>query len=263
MNSLAISHSSWRHAFDLVTVFVHKEFTLRYKSTFLGYLWSVLNPLAFALVFFFVFQIIARIESPNHPYLLMLITGLFPWQWFQNSIGVSSMVFIGNAPLIKKVPFNRSLLVLAGVLSDLIHFLVAIPVIFAFMIYYDQWPSWSLLWQVPLLCFVQLVAVQSLSLFAATLNLLFRDMEKLVSIFLMLWFYVTPILYPMESVPEEYRWTLYANPLASLVHCWRSCFLEGTLPLVPFAIISVVSGVSMLLAWTLYKKVEWRFAEHV
>ncbi len=248
---------------DLISVLVAKEFTLRYKSTFLGYVWSLLNPLAFAAVFFFVFQVVVRIESPEHPYLLVLITGLFPWQWIQNSVSVSNMAFVGNAPLIKKVPFDRSLLVLADNLNDLIHFIVAIPVILGFMLYYSVSPSIHLLWQLPLLIVTQLLIVQGLGLAIATLNLFFRDLEKLVGIFLMLWFYLTPILYPVSQFPEKFSWALYVNPLASLIHCWRQALLEGQLPLQSF-LIALGFGLFIKFVGTkIYRSMEWRFAENV
>jgi len=246
---------------DLILVLVGKEFKVRYKSTFLGYVWSVLNPLAFALVYWFVFGRILGVRAEHFP--LFLITGLFPWQWFLNSVNGSNYAFLGNDSLIKKVRFPRAFLVLAGVLNDLIHFLVSIPVIVLFMLYYGMYPSLSWVWLLPLLAGVQFALTFSVALFVGTSNLFFRDLERLTVIFTMMWFFLTPIIYPVSMIPTQYRWGLYVNPMAAMIMCWRAAFLEGRLPLGYLAVAAAFSAVACVLSGRMYRALQWRFAEIV
>jgi len=248
---------------DLVRELLAKEFKVRYKSTVLGYVWSLLNPLAFTLIYYFVFSQLGRQEVPGMPYALFLVTGLFPWQWFQNSVTAANGFFLGNAALIKKVRFPRFLLVLTGVLNDLIHFLVSIPVIALFMLLVGKHPSWSWIWQLPVLVLVQLAMTFGLALVVATTNLFFRDLERLVGIFMLMWFFLTPIVYPATLIPPERQWVLRVNPVTPLVDCWRAVLVEGRLPLGPLAASMLVGLCFTALGTLAYRRAQWRFAEIV
>ncbi|MEZ6071965.1 MAG: ABC transporter permease [Pirellulales bacterium] len=166
-----LSHRRVRHYVDLVTVLVAKEFRVRYKSTVLGYAWSVMHPLAFALVFCFIFSFMSKFEVEN--YIIYLIAGLFPWQCLSNSIVGANFYFLGNSSLIKKVKFDRAALVTAGVLNEIIHFAVSIPVVMLFMLWYGHLPSLAWLWLVPMLVAVQMAMAIGLCLIVATCNLFF------------------------------------------------------------------------------------------
>src|SRR4030042_1176813 len=106
-----------QHYIDLITILTQKEMKVRYKSTFFGYIWSIAHPLAFAFVFFMAFKVVMRIQMEG--YAVFLIAGLFPWQWFSNSVNASPMVFLSNASIIKKVNFPRDIIPFAIVLQDM------------------------------------------------------------------------------------------------------------------------------------------------
>jgi lipopolysaccharide transport system permease protein len=249
-----------RHYRDLVLVLLTKELKLRYKFTVLGYAWSVLHPLAFALVYFILLNKIMRVDID----LLKLICAMFPWQWFQNSVSASNNAFLGNWTLIKKVRFPRSTLVVAGVLNDLVHFAASIPVILAFMLGLGYLPAWSWIWQVPALIVVQLALILGLSLLMGTANLFFRDLERLTSILTMLWFFATPVLFGVEQLQlAGLEWMLYLNPMAPLVEGWRRVFLTGTLPPGLLAAAAGWAVVSLGIGSLVYRRHEWRFAEIV
>jgi lipopolysaccharide transport system permease protein len=196
---------------DLVVVLTQKELKVRYKRSFFGYLWSIANPLALALVFFIAFKIFMKIPIEN--YTLFLIAGLFPWQWFLNSVNSSATVFIGNATLIKKMHFRHEVLVVATILNDMLHFLLSIPVIILFLFIYGMQPSIMWLVGIPALLIVQFIITMGFSLAVSALNLFFRDIERIVFIFTSLMFYMTPIIYSEEMVPAEYRTLILSNPL--------------------------------------------------
>jgi lipopolysaccharide transport system permease protein len=244
---------------DLVLVLTEKEIKVRYKSSVLGFLWSVGNPLATALVFYLAFKMVMRIQIEAYP--LFLIAGLFPWQWFANSTNASTCVFLYNASIIKKVKFPRNILPLTNVLQDMLHFVMSIPVIILLLLVYHRTPSWSWLWGIPLLLVVQGFAMYGISLAIASVNLFFRDMERLTGIVMTLLFYCTPVVYSETMVPEKYHWVLTLNPVAPMIISWRNLFLEGTLSLEYLGISVAYSLVFMWAGMAIYRKLEWRFAE--
>jgi lipopolysaccharide transport system permease protein len=249
------------HLKDLVVILTQKEVKLRYKNSWLGYLWSIANPLAFAFLYFVAFKTFMRVDIPH--YSLFLIAGLFPWQWFANSIGAAPNIFLGNAPLLKKVRFPRNALVAPPVLNDGIHFLCSIPVLVLFLFMYDSRPSWSWLIGIPLLTVLQFLLVYGLALTIATLNLFFRDLERVTTLAVMFIFFMTPIVYAEAMVPAEYRALVYFNPAGPIILSWRELFLSGG---VNWRFIAV--GYAHALAWfaigtAIYRKLSWKFAEVV
>lgn len=251
---------------DLVLTLLGKEFKVRYKSTILGYAWSVMHPLAFGLVLYVLFKLLLarsgnRIDLPA--YSLYLIAGLFPWQWISNTVASSNFYFVGNSSLIKKVSFNRAALVLAGVSTELTHFLACIPVVLTFMLVHGRFPMFSWLWMLPLLIVTQLAMCFGLALVIATCNLFFRDLERLSAIAMNLLFYLTPIVFPADKIPDRYRWLLYANPWGPITVCWQGLFYYGHVPLDGVLAASAWAFVWLGLGWLIYSKTVWRFAEIV
>lgn len=244
---------------DLVLVLTQKELKVRYKRSFLGYLWSIANPLALALVFFIAFKIFMKIPIEN--YTLFLIAGLFPWQWFLNSVNSSATVFIGNATLIKKMHFRHEVLVVATILNDMLHFLLSIPVIILFLFVYGLQPSMLWLLGIPVLLIVQFIMTMGFSLAVSALNLFFRDIERIVFIFTSLMFYLTPIIYSEEMVPAEYKTLILSNPLSILFISWRNLLMHGVLSFKDTAMAFVASSLVFIAGYLIYRKLKWRFAE--
>jgi len=244
---------------DLVIALTHKELKVRYKRSVLGYLWSVANPLALALVFYVAFKIVMKINIPN--YTLFLISGLFPWQWFSTSVNSSALVFIGNAALIKKVDFRREVLVVASIMDDMLHFLFSVPVIVIFLYIYGNHPHLS--WIVGLPCYItiQFIITFGFSLLISSINLFFRDLERLVFIFITLLFYITPVIYPEEMIPEKYRSFFLLNPLSDLIVGWRLLFIEGIFDYKRAVTAFVYSLIVLGLGYLVFNKLKWKFAE--
>jgi len=232
---------------------------VRYKNSFLGYLWSLLHPLAFALIFFAVFKVIMRIGMKN--YTLFLIAGLFPWQWFSTSVNAAATVFIGNASIVKKLNFPRNVIPLALVAQDMLHFILAIPVLVFFMAVYKKYPSLSWVYGLPVLLFIQFLMTYGASLVVASANVFFRDIERLITIFTMLLFYCTPIIYPETMVPEKYRGLVNLNPLTPLMVSWRELFIKGTINPLSIALGLVYAVVIYAIGYWVYRTLSWKFAE--
>lgn len=248
-----------RYYKDLIFVLTQKEMKLRYKSSFLGYIWSIAHPLALAFVFFIAFKVIMKIQMEN--YTLFIITGLFPWQWFSNSVNFSPKVLLANSSIIKKVNFPKTTLIAAMVLQDTIHFVLSLPVIILFMLVYNQTPALSWLYGIPILLCIQVIMTYGITLMVSSVNLFFRDLERLIVILMSLLFYCTPIIYPPDMVPERYHHLINLNPIAPLIISWKGLFLNGTLDASYVLISLAYSLVFLMLGHSVFKRLSWRFAE--
>jgi len=248
-----------RYYIDLITVLTQKELKVRYKRSFLGYLWSIANPLALAIVFFVAFRVIMKIQIEN--YTLFLISGLFPWQWFSNSVNSSATVFVNNASLLKKVNFMKESIVAATVMNDMIHFIVSIPIVGLFVLFYGLKLHLSWILGIPILLTIQFLITFGLSLAFASINLFFRDLERLIFIFTTLLFYFTPIFYSEDMIPERLRFLLIINPLSILTISWRNLFLKGIIDLSNLLVCLGYSLIIMAAGYIVFKRLKWRFAE--
>lgn len=251
--------SKTRHFIDIAIVLLQKDLKVRYKNTIFGYLWSVGHPLAFALVYYVAFKIVMRIQVED--YVLFLISGLFPWQWFSNSMHVSPGIFFANWTIIKKINFPRNLLPFTLVLQDMIHYILSIPVIVLFLFVYGKRPYLSWIYGIPVLLVIQFAMTYGICLLISSVNLFFRDLERLTIIGLTLVFYITPIIYPETMIPDRFKALLSLNPFAYLIVNWRNLYIHGTIePL--FIGVSLMHGLLFIcVGQTVYKRLSWRFAE--
>jgi lipopolysaccharide transport system permease protein len=240
-------------------VLTAKEIKVRYKNNFLGYLWSIANPLAFAFVFFVAFKVVMRIKMED--YSLFLISGLFPWQWFSNSVNTSPSIFLGNSSIIKKVSFRRGIIPLAMILQDMFHFIFSIPVITVFLFLFGKSPSLSWLYGIPILLVLQLLITYGVSLVISSINLFFRDMERLTSIFITFLFYFTPIIYNESMIPPKFTPLIKLNPISPLMISWRNLFLTGTLEPMYLMLTAVYGSLALAFGYLIYRRLSWRFAE--
>lgn len=244
---------------DLILVLTQKEIKVKYKNSILGYLWSVLHPLSMALVFYFAFKFVMKIPIEN--FTLYLITGLFPWQWFSNSVASSCMSLLGNASLIKKVNFPRYFVPLSNVLNDAFHFVVSLPIIFGFVIYYKIHPSFSWIYGIPLLLISQFLITFGFALIVASVNLFFRDLERIVSIGLNILFYLTPIIYTVELVPEKFKSYFLLNPLFGVIEGWHNLFMKGIFDLNLYLVSLFQCVLIFFIGFYIFKRLSYRFAE--
>lgn len=244
---------------DLILVLTQKELKVRYKNSALGYLWSIANPLAFAFVFFIVFGLIMKVQKEH--YVLFLLTGLFPWQWFSNSVNASPMLLFGNASIVKKLNFPKNIIPLATVLNDTLHFTLSIPVIILFFLIYHKTPSFSWIYGIPLLLISQFLITYGISLIISSVNLFFRDLERLVNIMVTVLFYFTPIVYSENMIPQPYKHLIYFNPLATLIISWRNVLLNDRLDPKLLIITLIYGGIIFVVGQLIYKRLSFRFAE--
>jgi lipopolysaccharide transport system permease protein len=250
---------SFENLRDILIVLLQKELKVRYNNKLLGYVWSLANPLASAVVFYVAFKILMRFNVPDYP--LVLISGVFPWQWLSNAIGSAPNVFVGNASIIKKVNFPRNIVPLCMVSNHMIHFLMSIPVIILFLLIYGRTPSWTWLIGLPIMLVIHFCMAYGIGLGLASINLFFRDLERLTGIIMNFAFYLTPVLYPLDSIPQRMRYFIVFNPFGSLIVAWRELFLYGRLDW-PYMLISAgYAAIFLLIGTAIYRRLSWKFAE--
>jgi ABC-type polysaccharide/polyol phosphate export permease len=218
-----------RRAWELLYLLTFRELKLRYQDTVFGYLWSLIRPLLTGAVMFVVLSKFIRIDVDD--YHLVLLAALFPWTWFQTSLVTSVGSFAGNGALIKKVYFPRFVLPLATVMNNGVQYGLAIPVLLVLLAIEGYAPSWTWLVGIPYLLAVQAVLIMGIVLFIASIDVFFRDLEHLTDVFVgLIWFYMTPVIYPLSIVPDRYEAWLLANPMTSLIEGWRDLFLRNQIP---------------------------------
>lgn len=195
-------------------------------------------------------------------YHLVLLAGLFPWTWFQTSLVTAVGSFAANGALIKKVYFPRFVLPLATVLNNGVQYAFSIPVLLLLLLFEGYTPSWTWLVGIPYLLAVQALLIMGIVLFIASLDVYFRDLEHLTDVFVgLIWFYLTPVIYPLEIVPDRYHNWVLVNPMASLIEGWRDLFLRNQIPgleMWPAVLFAVV--IAALGSFS-FRKLEGGFAD--
>ena len=225
MKKQAVSISA--HHLDLIAHLVKRNFTLRYKGSAIGVLWSLALPLCQLLVLVFVFRKIVPLGIEAYP--VFVFTALLPWIWFSTSLGSSGSLFIGNRDLIRKPNFSPSTLVVVETLSNLLPYLLFMPILFGMLIIYSRSLTTALLF-LPVLMLIQGILTAGLGLIIATLNVFYRDVQYIVSLSLMLLFYITPVFYRSQAIAESYRAVFTLNPIAGLVDSYRTILFYGRIP---------------------------------
>lgn len=249
---------------ELLKTSVSKDIRGRYKQSFLGVLWTFINPLLQVLVYYLVFPILMRTSMPN--YVVYLICGLMPWTFFMNTImgGISAVK--GNAGIIKKVYFPREILVLSQIISGFINFLISTPIILIFVIVFRIPLSWNLLW-VPVIAVVQSMLAYGMDLFLSAINVYIQDMEYIISFILQMVFYGTPIIYELSQFaggnPVLYK-LIQLNPMTMLVESYRNCFMYSLPPnWLKLGCVALLSAVLIVAGTFFFNRMQKGFAEQL
>ena len=237
---------------ELVRNLVARQLKVRYKSSSLGFLWSLLNPLIMTLVYWAVFKSIftggwrgAGIDN----YAAYLVSGLFAWNFFAGSVSDSVNAFVGNVSLVKKVYFPRIILPVSTVLTNLVNFLLSLIVVFVLLILWGKTPRLSLI-MLPLLILIEFMLAAGLSFFVCCLNVLFRDVEHMLQVILFAGFFLAPVIYPYSLVvkTEQHHILYFLNPMACIIVSYQSILYHGQFPAYQFILIPLIFAVVLLVA---------------
>jgi len=239
-----------------------REIKARYKQSFVGYAWVLLNPLAQMLVYTFVFSVVFRFPTGNIPYPVFLFVALLPWTTFQLSLQAATLSLVDNQVLLKKVRFPREIIPYSVVISKMIDFCFASLVFLILMIAYKvPFQSTALLF-IPIFL-VQTILTSGLALLLSTFNLFYRDIQYVTNLVLLVWMYLTPIVYPLSLVPTEYVKLYKLNPMVGIVEGYRSALFGYPFEWSILFSSVLVSFAIFVIGYLVFKKSEKVFADLV
>jgi len=251
----------------LIQSLVARELKARYRGSVLGFFWSFINPLLLLLIYTFVFTVVLPGIHPKEiePYALFMFCGILPWTWFSSSLLEASNVLIAGGNLIKKVLFPAEVLPIVTVLSNMVHFLLGLPILAAFLVYYRAPLQWSELVWFPVVVLVQLVLTTGLALVLSALTVHFRDIKDILANVVTFWFFATPIIYPMTLAPGIGRALLNLNPVTHLAISYQEIlFYQGSFGHWKWLLALAVFSVGVFLAgYFVFDRLRDSFAEEV
>ncbi len=250
----------------LIETLVVRELKARYRGSVLGFFWSFVNPLLLLLVYSFVFSVVLPgFRGDLEPYALFLFCGLLPWTWFSSALLESSNALIMNGNLINKVQFPAEVLPIVAVLSNMVHFFLALPVLGGFLLFYAAPLRLAELVWFPVVILVQLILSLGLGLLLSALTVHFRDLKDLLANLLTLWFFCTPIIYPMSMLPANGRFLMNLNPFAHLAISYQEIlFYDGPFGHWKWLLALLVASVGVFaVGYMLFDRLRDSFAEEV
>ncbi len=215
----------WQYR-ELIHILVWRDVTVRYKQTLLGVAWAMFQPVATMLIFTVVFSVMGKIPSDGFPYPVFLYAGLLPWFYVSQALSRGGTSLVGEAPLISKVYFPRLILPLSATIAPLVDLALAFVAFLGLMAWFGIFPTWRML-SLPLFAALAATITLAAGLWISALYVKYRDVGHILPMFIQLWMFVSPILYPVSKVPESWR-ALYAmNPVVSVVEGFRWALIPG------------------------------------
>ncbi|MFB7250239.1 ABC transporter permease [Microbacterium sp. NPDC056234] len=236
-----------------------RDLKVRYSTSFLGYLWSVLDPLVMSLIYWFVFTQVFQRSVGDEPYIIFLIAALLPWVWFNVAVSDFTRAFKKDARLVRSTNIPRSIWINRIVLSKGMEFLFSLPVLVGFVIVNliaetDPAKSvtigWGILW-FPVAVLLQVVLLVGLGLLIAPLCVLYNDLERTTALILRALFYASPIIYSVQDLPAPFDTLGAFNPLAGIMTLYRMAFFPDQWePVAVTASVVISFGILIFGAWS-------------
>jgi lipopolysaccharide transport system permease protein len=253
-------HELWSYR-DLIIRLAWSDFKLRYKSSALGFFWSLLEPLLMLLILYVVFSNLMRVQVEH--YQLFLLLGIILWNFLDRGTSMSISGIIGKPSLVQKVYFPRDILILSTCTTALMMTLLEFVVFIIFMAFFEVVPGMTVAY-FPLLFIFEFLIILGLSMALSALNVYFRDVQFIWRLIVQVGFFATPILYPITIFPEKIRWIVMLNPVALIITMMRDSILYKTSP-EPFnlAYIALSTLILLLSGYFIFDRLEPKFAESI
>lgn len=260
MNGLNVFKNLYNYR-ELLKTSVKKDVGGKYKNSFLGVLWSFVNPLLQIAVYAIVFPLIMRNGQPH--YTLFLCSALIPWTYFSTAIIRSSSTMIENGNIIKKVYFPREILPISVITSEAVNFVISTILIVIFALVEGVGLSRFLIFY-PIVLIVQYVLLIGISFIVSSITVYVRDMQHIIGVLMQLLFYITPIVYNPESIPADFSWILKYNPMTYLISAYRSMFYLHQMPdMKPLLILLLIGIAICIFGYLIFNKLQKKFAEQL
>jgi len=256
-------HDLWEYR-ELIYFLAWRDLKVRYKQTFIGVAWVVLQPLLITLVFTIFFGHLGNIpsDSRNAPYIVFAFCGLLPWQLFAYALTNSSNSVVASERLITKVYFPRLVIPIAAVLSGLVDFALVSIVLAGMMVYFGIAPH--RLWAIPFFVVMEIATALGVGLWLSALNVRYRDVRHTIPFLTQLWFFLSPVVYPSTFIPEEWRYFYGLNPMAGVIRGFRWALLGKSPALGAWIGVSIAITLVLLIGGLFYfRRMEKTFADVV
>jgi len=246
---------------ELLWVWTTREVRVRYKQSVLGAAWAILQPLALSAMFTLVFSYVVRVPTDGIPYPIFSYTALVPWTFLSSAINLGVPSLVNNMNLITRIYFPREILPLASIAAAGIDFGVAALVLAGMMMWYHM-PLHPALLLLPVLVLIQAILAFGATLLGAAALVFFRDVRFIVPLFLQLWLYASPVIYPVSQIPAQWRPIYQLNPMVGVLESYRDILLRQRWP-DPAALASaaLIALALFVLGYWLFKRLEPRFAD--
>ena len=246
---------------EMLKTSIKKDIGGKYKNSFLGVLWSFVNPLLQIIVYAIIFPLIMK--SDIEYYVVFMVCGLIPWNYFSTVINRTSFTMIENGNIIKKVYFPREILPISVVTSETVTFLISSILILLFTLGYGLGLTINIVFY-PLILLVQYVLLIGISLIVSSVTVYFRDLQHFIGVLLQLFFYATPIVYAVDVIPANFRWILKFNPMTYIIEGYRDIFWGQTAPDISTLLIVLAIGIVLcIVGYLIFNKLQKRFAEEL
>ena len=258
----------WRYR-DLLWMFVRRDFVAVYKQTILGPLWFFIQPLLTTVVFTMIFSGVAKISTGGFPAMLFYLAGLTPWNYFSTCLTKTSNTFVSNAGIFGKVYFPRLIVPLSIVVSTMIQFGIQFALFLAVLLYYLAMgasivPQWGMILVLtPALILLMAALGLGAGIVVSSLTTKYRDFTFLIAFGVQLMMYGTPVIYPMSSIPEKWRWLIQLNPMTAPVEAFRAIFLGGPIPWSALGFSTAFTALLLFIGVIIFNKVEKTFMDTV
>ncbi|WP_185829263.1 ABC transporter permease [Sphingomonas ginkgonis] len=250
-----------RRPLEVTYLLVLRDFRGRYKHTRVGMLWSVINPLLFLFIFYFVFSEVLAVKTPR--YASFAFVGILSWSWLQNSLTSAASSISGNPGLVSQPGFPVGTLPVVSTSTALLNLLLSAPVLAAILLFEGARPGLALA-ALPLVLAINFVLILGLAYLVAAVNVAFRDVEHILPIILQLGYYVTPIFYSTDRIPARYHWVFQFNPMAHMIEAYRDILLDDRWPAPGSLLGAGIAGALLLGAGIAYfRRARFRFLEEI
>jgi len=251
----------WVHVRDLLRELVARDMKLRYRGSLLGMAWTLLNPLAELVVLLFIFSIVLSVDIPN--YAAYLFTGLLVYGWFQSSLNFATGAIVNNRELIRRPGVPPSILPMVTVASNLVHFLLSLPILFLLLLASHVEITTAVL-ALPVLIAVEFLLILGFAYPVAAMHVWFRDTQHVLRVGLQLLFYLTPVFYDPRMVPAGLQPIYQLNPMVHMVDAYRAVLLRGEFPNpVTLLLLTVGSAVVLVVGVAWFHRTSHLFVEEV
>ena len=250
----------WPRFFSLLSALVVRDLTSRYRRSALGIWWAILQPLILMLLFNMLRGFV-NIPSDGIPYMLFSFAALTPWTFVSNSVSSCGPSIITNREVIKKIALPREVFPLACVVATLFDFAMSSVLLAGMMVWYGVPVGWALLW-LPVLIVLMAAVAFSVGLLISGLGTFRQDFIFATPFLMQAWLFVTPVIYPLSTVPEKWRVLYMMNPMVGVVEGFRNVLLKAEPPpLEPLVCAFVITGILLTIAWPLFRSLSSYFAD--